>query len=125
MRNVIRLRDNFGEIGEIFRGVIAEHADAIKEKLPNGVELAFVIDGNRGGEWVLVVDEVVSVRAGVTAWPDCRLACDGETMLKIIEGRRSSRDAFLKGDVRIQGDVGLLMALEEVLMNPTVQSKLV
>ena len=122
VENVALLRGRIGEAGEIFKSVLEANSGCVTARLPDEVQIAFVVSGPKGGAWVLNLCERVEVRPGTTAWPDCRLECDDVTFLKIVGGELSSRDAFLKGVVRIQGDVGLLLALEEAVMNPTVRT---
>ena len=121
--NVAQLLGRIGEAGEIFMSALDAKRGGVSARLPEEVEIAFIVSGPKGGEWVLNLRGGVNVRPGTTAWPDCRIECEDVTFLKIVCGELSSRNAFLKGAVRIQGDVGLLLALEEALMNPTVHTE--
>lgn len=70
-----------------------------------------VSDAPRGAAryYVEVDDGVVAARSGEAAAPDVCLHADYETAVAISRGTDSAQGAFLKGRLRIEGDVTALL----------------
>jgi putative sterol carrier protein len=90
----------------------------VSEALPEDTVVAFHIEGSGGGSWQVVRD-----MSGSRVLPldgstkDCEMWCSVETFMRIIAGTLGSNRAFLSGDLRIAGDVGLALRLEGLLQH--------
>ncbi len=63
-----------------------------------------------GPHWRLVIDEgSLTVEVAPEGDPDLRLTSDRTTAAAIASGRRAALDAFIAGDLRIGGDVRVLI----------------
>ena len=85
--------------------------------LPEEVAVAFHIRGNGGGSWQVTREEEPAIRvAPLGKGPvDCEVRMDSEDFMDIVEGRVSPREAFLSGKVEVHGDIGLVLALGELI----------
>ena len=101
---------------DFFEGIVPESLDAIGRCLPVDVVVAFHIDGADGGHWELQKGE-----AGSTLGPagagrkDCEVWCDSQIFMRLVRGTLPSSRAFLSGELRVAGDIGLALALEGAL----------
>lgn len=88
----------------------------IAEALPTEVTVAFHISGPGGGEWQ-VARTSRSTRVGpVEGGPkDCTIRCTARVFMAIVEGRLDARDAFLQGNLRLSGDIGLALRLQGII----------
>lgn len=69
-----------------------------------------------GPRWRLVIDRgSCRVETDAPGEPDIRLTCDRETAAAIASGQRSTLDAFIAGDLRLGGDVRVLLERREAL----------
>ena len=101
---------------DFFEGFVPGSLDAVARCLPEDVVVAFHIEGVDGGNW-----ELQSGQNGPTIGPagtgrkDCEVWCDSQTFMRLVRGTLRSNRAFLSGQLRIAGDVGLALALEGAL----------
>ena len=88
----------------------------LEDRLPEDVVVAFHIDGSDGGSW-----QIERLAEGPRIGPvgggpkDCEMWCSSDTFMRMLKGSLGSNRAFLSGRLRISGDVGLALALEDVL----------
>ena len=80
--------------------------------LPSEISIEFDITGPEPSRWVLEVSEVIRVRRGTHAWPDCRIQLSSVVFEELVDGHYTGREAFLSGALVVQGDVGLGLLLE-------------
>jgi putative sterol carrier protein len=76
----------------------------------------FNISGPEGGQWA--VDCTApggAVRAGQGSDARCTVSCSDADFLDIVNGRLNAQMAFMSGRLRIQGDMGLAMKLQQIL----------
>ncbi|HET6437745.1 MAG TPA: SCP2 sterol-binding domain-containing protein [Anaeromyxobacter sp.] len=76
----------------------------------------FNISGPEGGTWA--VDCTApggKVTAGAAAQPRCTVASTDKDFLGIVNGKLNPQMAFMSGKLRIQGDMGLAMKLQQIL----------
>lgn len=84
--------------------------------LPSGTVVAFHVEGSDGGHWQVVKTDDGTMVSEVDHLPkDCELWCSAETFMRIVSGAIRPSRAFLRGDLRIAGDVGLAMKMETIL----------
>jgi len=101
---------------EFFEAFVPGSLRSVDETLPDGVVVAFHIDGPEGGSWQVERDEGGSRVAPTGTGPkDCEVRCTADTFMRIVRGSLGSNRAFLSGRLTISGDVGLALALEQFL----------
>ena len=76
----------------------------------------FNISGPGGGQWqVDCTQPGGAISAGVAAAPRCTVAATDQDFLAIVNGKMNAQMAFMSGKLRIQGDMGLAMKLQQIL----------
>lgn len=76
----------------------------------------FNISGPNGGAWA--VDCTApggAVTAGQVPSAKCTVHCSDQDFLNIVNGKLNPQMAFMSGKLRIQGDMGLAMKLQQIL----------
>ncbi len=69
-----------------------------------------------GPRWRLVIDHgTCRVETDTEGEPDVRLTCDRGTAAAIASGQRPALDAFTAGELRLGGDVQVLLERREAL----------
>lgn len=104
------------ELDEFFFASTA--GNGVYDALPDGVRVTFKLSGAGGGTWTVCRDphgEVEVFRHAVSR-PDCRLSCDVQSFIDLVEGRLNVRKAFLNDKIQVSGDVGLVMRLHKVIV---------
>ena len=82
--------------------------------------IQFNLTGDGGGEWHMdVKDGKCSVESGKTATPKATLNTDAATWVGINTGAVNPMTAFMTGKIKVQGDMGQLMKLN----NPQIFKK--
>jgi putative sterol carrier protein len=77
----------------------------------------FRIDGDGGGAWNATIrDGTCTVREGTVDSPDCTVATDVETWMAMVGKSLNPMDAFMKGRLRIKGEMDLAMRLEAMFL---------
>lgn len=86
-----------------------------RELLPEDVAVAFVVEGEGGGSWYLRRDaRAARIVPEPAEGVDARLRCSVDDFHALIDGSLDGRDGFLNGRLHIEGDVGLILALQGV-----------
>lgn len=76
-------------------------------------EMEIVISGPGGGSWALDVrSSGVRVARGPARDPACRLLCSSRTWAALASGRITGTEAFMRGRIEVQGDLGLSLKLD-------------
>jgi putative sterol carrier protein len=76
----------------------------------------FNISGPGGGQWA--VDCTApggAVVSGAALAARCTVACTDADFLAIVNGKLNAQMAFMSGKLKIQGDMGLAMKLQQIL----------
>jgi hypothetical protein len=76
----------------------------------------FNISGPGGGSWT--VDCTApggKIAAGTVADARCTVAATDQDFLAIVNGKLNPQMAFMSGKLKIQGDMGLAMKLQQIL----------
>jgi len=77
----------------------------------------FNISGPGGGHWsVDCTKPGGGVTVGQASCASCTVACTDADFLSIVNGRLNAQMAFMSGKLRIQGDMGLAMKLQHLLV---------
>lgn len=93
---------------------LPETVNSVLDSLPEHVVFAFFLDDKA---WQLHRSGA-DVRVGpITEIPkDCEFHCTTEVFSQIISGTLNPARAFLDGRLRLQGDLGLALRLQKVLV---------
>jgi ubiquinone biosynthesis protein UbiJ len=84
------------------------------ELLPDGVTIGF--DVETAGAWQIVSTETgARVEARDDRPKDCEVHCAPRTLSAMVHSRRAATRAFVSGQIKIVGDVGLLLRLQALL----------
>jgi predicted lipid carrier protein YhbT len=76
----------------------------------------FNISGPNGGQWsVDCTQPGGSVVAGTSAGAKCTVVATDADFLAIVNGKLNPQMAFMSGKLKIQGDMGLAMKLQQIL----------
>ncbi len=101
----------------------ALRADAGLAAAGRGIHLVLqqtVDDPAPGTTWHIRIDDgAVSLVVGAAADATVTFHCDRSTALDVHQGRTSAQAAFMAGNLRVGGDVGALLAHQELLAGLT------
>jgi hypothetical protein len=76
----------------------------------------FVISGPGGGSWsVDCTQPGGKVQAGSAPNAKCTVSATDQSFLDIVNGKLNAQMAFMSGKLKIQGDMGLAMKLQQIL----------
>jgi putative sterol carrier protein len=76
----------------------------------------FNISGPGGGSWsVDCTQPGGTIQQGTAQNPRCTVAATDADFLNIVNGKLNPQMAFMSGKLRIQGDMGLAMKLQQIL----------
>jgi hypothetical protein len=76
----------------------------------------FNISGPSGGQWAVDCTQPGGViTPGPAPSPRCTVNCTDGDFLAIVNGKLNAQMAFMSGKLRIQGDMGLAMKLQQIL----------
>ncbi len=76
----------------------------------------FNITGPGGGTWTVDCTQPGGkVHAGNAASPRCTVAAVDHDFLNIVNGKLNAQMAFMSGKLKIQGDMGLALKLQQIL----------
>ena len=76
----------------------------------------FNISGAEGGTWsVDCTQPGGAVVPGPAATPRCTVSMVDVDFLKLVSGKLNAQMAFMTGKIKIQGDMGLAMKLQQLL----------
>jgi putative sterol carrier protein len=76
----------------------------------------FNISGAGGGSWSIdCTAPGGKIEAGTTANAKCTVAATDQDFLAIVNGKLNPQMAFMSGKLKIQGDMGLAMKLQQIL----------
>ncbi len=77
-----------------------------------------IVDGGRTRRWRVTVDKgAVAVEPGGGA-ADCAIRAERRLFERIVTGRANAVAAVLRGDVAVQGDWRLLVAMQRLFTGP-------
>jgi putative sterol carrier protein len=76
----------------------------------------FNITGPGGGTWSVDCTQPGGrIQAGAATSPKCTVAAVDDDFLAIVNGKLNAQMAFMSGKLRIQGDMGLALKLQQIL----------
>lgn len=103
------------------RDVFEKHIPAKLQAKPDvvskiGAVYQFNISGPGGGSWsVDCTQPGGKIEAGSAPNAKCTVAATDQAFLDIVNGKLNPQMAFMSGKLRIQGDMGLAMKLQQIL----------
>jgi putative sterol carrier protein len=75
----------------------------------------FNIAGPNGGAWSVDCTSGGTVSPGTAAGARCTVAMAEGDFLNLVNGKLNPQMAFMSGKLKIQGDMGLAMKLQQIL----------
>ncbi|GMA48747.1 hypothetical protein GCM10025857_01040 [Alicyclobacillus contaminans] len=76
----------------------------------------FNLSGEDGAVYQIILKaDSADVAEGTPAPADCTLELTADDFKALVEGRLNGMNAFMSGQLRVLGDIGLAMRLEQVL----------
>lgn len=76
----------------------------------------FNISGPNGGQWTVDCTQPGgSIVAGASPSAKCTVSASDADFLNIVNGKLNAQMAFMSGKLKIQGDMGLAMKLQQLL----------
>ena len=96
---------------QFFEGLEARAADSSKAA---GLNASYLFDIDGAGKWtVRVVDGKVGVSESEEP-ADTTISASEETFVKIINGEQNPTTAFMTGKLKVSGDMGNAMKLQQL-----------
>jgi putative sterol carrier protein len=104
------------KVAEVFQLIDATlREDAARAQGMNAV-YQFNLTGEEEGTYQVVLrPEGSFVNPGDQESSDCTLTMDSEDFKKLVEGDLNGTQAFMTGRLRIDGDMGLALRLQDIL----------
>ena len=112
--SLMRLHERHGvpTVDAFFHRVAVHAAKA----LPEDVQVTFQLDGEGGGTWTVVrTMSGVEILPRAGTWADSLLRCNVARFVDLITGEIDPEQAFAEGALSIEGDLGLLLRLQQAL----------
>lgn len=110
-----------GDVVSSVKDVFEKHIPARLQAKPDVVAkinsvYQFQINGTEGGSWTVDCRQPGgSVQPGTSPDARCTVTVAEQDFLAIVNGKLNPQMAFMSGKLRIQGDVGLAMKLQQIL----------
>src|SRR3989338_2964127 len=77
----------------------------------------FQITGDGGGTWTVdVKSNPPQVKSGSAAQPDCTITMKDEHFLAMVNGDLNPQMAFMTGKLKVTGNMGLALKLQNILV---------
>lgn len=98
--------------------------EQMKEKIAGNPELVqklntiyqFKLNGPGGGEWFVDLTKPGGeIGKGTNPQAKCTITMSDVDFISLVEGRLNSQMAFMTGKLKIQGDMGLALKLQNLL----------
>src|SRR5262245_25158163 len=93
---------------------MSEHLDADAAK---GIDMTiqFNLSGDNGGQWyVAIKDGKVDVRNGPAPSANMTMSMSAQDYVDMIMGKLNGQMAFMSGKLKISGDMGLAMKMQNL-----------
>ncbi len=88
---------------------VPERAEGVDETIQ------FQLNGEQGGEWaVSIQNQTCSVEQGTIPNPSLRFIAEAQDALDILAGKMDPMRAFMRGKLRLEGDMGLAMKMTKL-----------
>jgi putative sterol carrier protein len=101
------------EIAQIFP-TMAQNFLAAKAEGVNAT-IQFNLSGENGGQfWLRIADGACEAGQGIADNPKMTLEANAEDWLNVSTGKTNAMQAFMSGKIKIKGDMGLAMKLQNM-----------
>lgn len=78
-----------------------------------GAIYKFVLEGDGGGTWLVNLKDAAGVHAGEGA-ADCSISLAATDFVDLVEGRANGQALYFQGKLRIDGNLGLALKLQNL-----------
>ena len=78
-----------------------------------GAIYKFVLEGDGGGTWIVNMKDAPGARAGDGA-ADCTITLGSQDFVELVQGRANGQQLYFQGKLRIDGDLGLALKLQNL-----------
>jgi len=78
-----------------------------------GAIYKFVLEGDGGGTWIVNMKDAPGARAGDGA-ADCTISLGSQDFVELVEGRANGQQLYFQGKLRIDGNLGLALKLQNL-----------
>jgi putative sterol carrier protein len=78
-----------------------------------GAIYKFVLEGADGGTWVVNLKDAAGAQEGDGA-ADCTISLSGQDFVDLVEGRANGQQLYFQGRLRIDGNLGLALKLQNL-----------
>lgn len=104
-------------VKELFEKTIPDNVNKDQEKAKGlNAVYQFDITGDEAGSWVVYATAAkVGVQSGPSPDAKCTITVSGKDILDIVSGKLNPQMAFMSGKLKIKGDMGLALKLQNVL----------
>lgn len=101
------------EVADFFAALPARAAEQADKT--RGLHDTYLFDVTGVGAWTVTVDDgTVRVDEGDTGTSSCQITTDEQTFLGIASGQSSAAAAFMRGKIKVAGDMSAAMRLRSV-----------
>ena len=105
------------DVHHFFQAVVRSLEPRVLSALPEGVRVAVQVQGDGGGAWTIErTERAVEVHQGVEAANDCLMVCGVQDFEALLRGEVNGVRHFMSGRLHVEGDVGLALALQQVIV---------
>jgi putative sterol carrier protein len=97
---------------------VLDHIDQLDPAKLEGIDavILFNLSGEGGGQWTATLaDGKAKVEEGKTAPPDMTVSVAAQDLIAISNGQLNPVAAFMRGRIKISGDMMLAMRLQSIL----------
>jgi putative sterol carrier protein len=109
------MADEIPTIKEIFEKKIPENLNPDKAKRINAC-YQFKVSGDGGGDWYIdLTKEKDWVNAGLASNARCTIEVGAKEWVDILMKKLNPQMAFMSGKLKVKGDMGLAMKLQQLL----------
>ncbi|HUN21510.1 MAG TPA: SCP2 sterol-binding domain-containing protein [Anaerolineales bacterium] len=85
------------------------------EKADRNAVIQVHLNGNNGGDWVLTVqDRQLNVRQGTSDHATMTMSMSAKDWVDMVNGDAKPMSLFMMGKIKVQGDMGLALKLQEM-----------
>jgi putative sterol carrier protein len=78
-----------------------------------GAIYKFVLEGAGGGTWLVNLKDTTGAREGDGA-ADCTISLSAQDFVDLVEGRANGQQLYFQGKLRIDGNLGLALKLQNL-----------
>jgi len=106
----------FSAIEKGFKEVFSAIEKGFKpEKADRNAVIQVHLNGNNGGDWVLTVqDRQLNVRQGTSDHATMTMSMSAKDWVDMVNGDAKPMSLFMMGKIKVQGDMGLALKLQEM-----------